>query len=287
MLRQAADANNLIRQARLWLDSHRDALRIVRVAAMRGLIDVGRDFTRKCVEMSERIDLPQLNEVRIRLANFVSQLKDSEKDIHERALSLWNKTIQSSKDLETLYGEVRALVNCYEGCDNDLEDLSLMESIIQFYKRTSLELWDLGLSWEELELRSARAIKEGVELFEEEEPPWPPDETIRALKQEITGERTRKSSQWIADFETAYERIQEMTVAEANQLHSKTMSPPVFLTTAHREALASIKRSLEQRLSDLEIEWLIERFKQLPASSKESFLRLAEKMWQGESVGTQ
>ena len=271
----AADANNLIREARSWVDAHRDAFRIVRVAAVRGLVDVGKDFTGKCVQMSTRIELPQLNELRVRLANFVSQLKDSEKEIHERASNLWNTTIESLEDVETLHKEVRALVSCYEGCEKDLEDLSLMDSMLQFCKATYLELSDLGLSLDEFEMRSGQAIQEAVKRFDEEEPPWPPDETLEALKQEIVTERDRKSSEWIEILETESGRVEQMTVAEANSLHSKAMNPPATLTIAHGKRLASITGSVEERLSGLEVEWLIERFRKLPASSKKNFLRLA------------
>jgi hypothetical protein len=64
----AANANTLIQQAGNWLDSHNDAFKIIRVATIRGLVAVGKDFSQKCVAMSEQIQIPQLTELRIKLS---------------------------------------------------------------------------------------------------------------------------------------------------------------------------------------------------------------------------
>ena len=43
----AAEARQLIREVRLWLGEHADAFRVIRVAELRGLRSVGKDFSSK------------------------------------------------------------------------------------------------------------------------------------------------------------------------------------------------------------------------------------------------
>src|SRR5206468_178300 len=73
----AAEARQLVRDARSWQLSHRDALRVVRVADGRALLDPGKEYTAKLQGMSQRIQLPELGEIRTQLSQFLAQLKDA------------------------------------------------------------------------------------------------------------------------------------------------------------------------------------------------------------------
>ena len=50
----SAEARQLIRDVRSWLSQHSDALRIIRVAEIRGLMGVGKDYSAKLRGMAQR-----------------------------------------------------------------------------------------------------------------------------------------------------------------------------------------------------------------------------------------
>jgi hypothetical protein len=66
----AAEARQLVRDTSSWLDQHADALRIVRIAEVRGLREFGRNQASKLQGMAQRIDMPEINDIRTRLPHF-------------------------------------------------------------------------------------------------------------------------------------------------------------------------------------------------------------------------
>ena len=66
-----------------------------------------------------------------------------------------------------------------------------------------------------------------------------------------------------------------MSAADANRLHGRAADPPPVLTDSHSKRLAKAVGEIEQRLSALKLEWLVERFSELPPQSQKQFLEIA------------
>ncbi|MFO8080358.1 MAG: hypothetical protein R6V07_08640, partial [Armatimonadota bacterium] len=71
--------------------------------------------------------------------------------------------------------------------------------------------------------------------------------------------------------------IDDMPAPEANRLHVKTNAPPAFLTEHDAQKVAAVRQQIEKRLDALTVGWLLERFKALPRTAKQQFLREAQK----------
>lgn len=270
-----AEANQLIRDVDSWVDLHGDALRIIRIASIRGLKEVGRTFSSKLQGMARRVEMEEITALRTRLANFLKQLKESETVMTNRAARIWNSKIATETDLDHYLDEIEFLIRAFEGCDEDIEDFLVMKNALQMFKRYYSQSADINLSWAEWNSLIIRLREEANDLYGEEEAlPWSLDETFTNFDNNILKLREQTSLAWIESLESKVSRIKNMSVAEANNLHSETNSPPATLTVDHSEKLKNLVAQIDERLECLELEWLVEKFKKLPITTKKKFLEM-------------
>lgn len=273
-----AEANQLIRDVRSWIDSNVDALRLARVAKIRGLKDVGRAFSSRLQGMSRRIKMEEITSVRTQLVSFLSQLKEAESVLTDRAARIWDSKITTEKDLEQHLDEIDLLIRAFEGCDKDIDDFLVMKSALQDFKRYYSRLNDKKLSWIEWNSLTVKLRQEANDLFGEEEAlPWSIEEIFDNFCNKISKLREQESLSWIECLESKVSKIDSMSVEEANRLRSETLIPPATLTDNHSERLKSLVPLIDERLECLELDWLIERFKKLPMSTKKKFIEKTRK----------
>lgn len=277
----AAEANQAIKEVNRWLTSHADATRFVRVRELRALRDVGKEHASKLQGLASRIQMSEMPEVRRRLSEALAKMKDSEEEVVKRATRLWKSKLRSMDDLETLTTEVESLVGAFEGCTSDLEDLQIMRRALRLYQKAYRQLDDERLTWKEFEALAASLSSEAEEDLGEEEIPWPTDEAIGAFVATITKSRKEASAAWIEAIEGDLSSIATMSAADANRLHARASDPPATLVDAHAKRLTKVVRDIEQRLEALKLDWLVERFAELPPPSQKKFLEMAEGIAQG------
>jgi len=270
----ASEARQLIRDTSSWIDQHAGAQRITRVAAIRDLRAVGREFASKLQGMVRRIEIPELSSVRQRLIGFLNQLKGTESKILKRAEALWQSKIRSIDDIDPISTEVETLLPLFEGCEADLEDLRIMGQVLNSYRRYCLGLQDEHLTWPEFDSLAKRFKDEAIASFGDEEIPWSPENTFENFTQELTKYRSAKSLSWIQQMELDVEDVTSMSVMGANRLHEKACNPPTWLTAQHLKRLEKTERKIVTRLDSLELDWLVEKFRTLPVHSKKTFLKI-------------
>ncbi len=276
VIRQAetiAEANQLVRDIRSWLDQHVDALRLKRVAEIRGLRDVGKKFSAKLQGMSRRIEMNEIFDLRTNLSDFLVKLQEAESILTERASRLWNSKISTEEELNVHIEEIESLINAFEGCEIDIDDLRIMKRALQAYKRYYNQLHDNSLSWQEFESLAKKLHQEAGTAFGEEEAlPWPVDEIFENFVGSISTQRKQDSLTWIESIETNVLDINKMSVGDANRLHSKVVNPPAILTDEHGIRLSKVVSRVEERLESLALEWFIEKFRGLSKSAQKKFL---------------
>ena len=273
----AAEARQVIREVQLWLTTHGDATRFVRVAELRALHHVGKEYASKLQGLATRIQMPEIMEVRGRLSETLSRMKEVEADLVKRASKLWKSKLRSMEDLETLTAEAEALAVAFEGCQSDLEDLQIMRRALRLYQKDYRQLDDDRLTWVEFEALAASLLSEVQADLGEEEIPWPPDEAIAAFVAIVTKTRKDASAAWIEAMETEAASVGTMSASDANRLHVRAGSPPVVLTEVHTKCLAKVVQRIETRLDALKIDWLVEKFKALGPALKQEFLSRIQK----------
>ena len=169
--------------------------------------------------------------------------------------------------------EVESLVNIFEGCEIDIDDLRIIKRVLQAYKRYYNQLNDNSLSWREFESLAKKLRKEAEGAFGEEEAlPWPIDKTFGNFVGSISVEREQDSLRWVESIEANILDINQMSVGEANRLHTKILNTPATLTDKHGVRLVTLVSRIEERLESLDLEWLIEKFKGLSKTTQKKFL---------------
>ncbi len=202
--------------------------------------------------------------------------------IIDRASALWDTQIHSEKELDNLHLEVSTLVKIFEGCERDLEDLYAMEKALQIFHRFCSQLKDDQLTWNQFHKLSERLTKEIKVNFKEDELPWSIDEILPRFIKNITQQRNEKSALWINNVKSEYALISTMTTAEANRLHTKTNNPPPYITEHDIKDLSKMITQIEEHLNKLDVEWLIEKYRELPYAAKTNFLKAAKEILEGE-----
>jgi hypothetical protein len=162
--------------------------------------------------------------------------------------------------------------------DADLADFLLMQSCLATYQRGYNVLRDEGLGWDEFESKFKELLLQAKASFDEEEIPWPPDDVYTTLKDNLAKNREARSKEWITDLESQIESLASMTSAEASTLHNKIQRPPACLTKPHSVRTNKVNKKIENHLNSMAIDWLVDKFKELPEASKKKFLVIIQQV---------
>ena len=270
----AAEARQLTRDVRSWITAHGNAHRAVRVADSRALLEVGKEYTSKLQGMAQRIEMPEIGEVRTQLAEILGRIKDAVEKTVKRASQLWKSKLRTEDDLEAFLLEAESLVSAFENCPNDLRDLLAMRRALRTYSEDHKQLRDDRLTWPEFNSLVEKLRGEAQSIVVEKEVPWPPDEVISEFAKNITKRREQASKAWIEELEAEATSVASMPAADANRLHNRVSNPPPVLTEAHTKCRVKVLKSIETRLDLLKIEWLVEKFKELALPLRKKFLQI-------------
>jgi hypothetical protein len=268
-----AEAHQLVRDVRSWLQQHADVCRIVRVNEIRGLCEVGKSFASKLQGMSLRIKSSDIGEVRTELSEALGKMKGAEESIVRRLSRLLQSTLRSEEELAERIEEVEALTGAFENCQSDLEDLRMMRHALRLYQRAFTQLADDKLTWKEFAELIERLIQETEGSIGEAEI-WSPKETITGFGDAVAKRRKVASAAWVESVESEAATVMAMSVTDANRLYTRVSAPPAVLTDLHTKRLNKTLKSIETRLDTLKIEWLIEKFKELSPALRKKFLEL-------------
>ena len=274
----AAEAKHLVRDVQSWMQQHSDACRIVRIASLRGLHKIGKEYSNQLQGMSRRIQIAEISELRSVLSEFLEKLRSAESEIVGRASKLQKTRLRPDGNIDELSEEVEQLIVMFEGCETDLEDLRLMQRALRFYRQAYNQLDDNRLSWAEFESFAKTLGEEAEEALVDEGIPWDVDETFTYIIETLMKRRKAASLRWIQDLEAAAATVASLSASDANRLHEKTSSVPPYLTEAHAKKAFKVQKKVETRLNALAVDWLLEKFRELPEKAKKNFLEKISKL---------
>ena len=277
----AADARQQIREVRLWLTSHSDAMRFVRVAELRDLQQVGKSYASKLQGLSMRIQMPEIGEIRTRVSETLIKMKSAEEALKKRASKLWDTKLHSENDIESLLSEVDALTSSFENCTIDLEDIQLMRKALRLYQKAYQQMESNKLSWPEFEELAIRCKDEAKSIIGEDEIPWPPEETIDSIFTEISKFRKTASNEWLESLLADANIVDSMSAIDANRLLDRARNLPAIIAYDESKRIKIIVQKIENRLELLKIEWLVEKFKELPIAMRSKFLAIIDEISMG------
>ena len=273
-----ASAKQMLRDAEGWLRDHSDALKSKKIADARALKETGFQFQTRLKQLSGKVDLPEFAIRRSEIDKFMAQLAENEKQLFDRASRLWDSSIENHQDLDTLSVEIDFLVAAFEGLETDLDDLLSMRKTIRHFRDCYQKLSDESLGRGQLQTFGNKLISEYNEILQDEEVPWNCEDVLKAYLINITQKREKTSNDWLRRISKNEKSIGNMSASDANQLFKQVQASPIFLSNEQKNQINRLSKILEIRLSELSIEWLIEKFKELDANQRKSFLTVIQKI---------
>ena len=222
--------------------------------------------------MSEKVNLPDIALKQAEVARFMGKITDNEKKLFDRASKLWESSIQSYRDLDELSVEIDFLVVAFEGLETDLDDLLTMRTAIRRFRECYNKLSDESLSYKQIKDVGNSLIAEYKESLKDEEIPWDFNDVHNVFLSIITQKREDDSNEWIKRLSEKILSIETMGVSDANQLLQQFQVAPIYLSEAQKAQITSLRAKIEKRLSNLSVEWLLEKFKELDDNERQAFL---------------
>lgn len=270
-----AEGKLLLTEVNLWLDAHADQVDDISISELRSLIDIGKEFSAKLRGLETRIQSSKITLTRSRLSETHKRLKKTEDALVKRHSDLWKRKLTSTEELNATMAEVEALLHSFNGCSKELDPLLIMRRILRLYLKDFQQLNDPLLSWDDFDRLSLQLESEAKSDLGDEDIPWPPEEIINQFADVISKIRKQASTNWIESMEADAASVTTMTAADANRLYERANDPPPLITEAHSKRLSKTQLAIKKRLESLKLDWLIERFSELPSETQKKFLKIA------------
>ena len=265
-----AAAQSLAENIEGWLTEH-SISRAQRVADLRNDADTAKENLKKVSETLRIISVPSLESAKIRLNDFIKSIKQREKEFTAHLSRILDSSLPVSK-IEELIQEVDDLERIFERCDSDIDTLRTMRRALNFYKDASIRLCDGNLSenafatlWSEL--------NEKAEEISDDEPPWMPEDVMPLLHKCALKKREELGLCWLTDMENEVSGITGQDIAVASNLHSRLQQLPGYLTKSQNRRVKELQSNVEAHLNKLKVEWLLEKYSELDAKSRATFLK--------------
>jgi hypothetical protein len=222
--------------------------------------------------------LPNIDSLRQRLSLFIQEIGRVEKELFDKASALWELTISSEQELDPIITEIDSLIVSFDGLDSDLEDLLSMKRVIKVFRICFDELNSSQLPRDQFGTVKDELIAKFQSKLEEEEVPWDFEEVFEALYLQVLHDRESRSHNWLATIFADNNSIRQMDAGKANRLLRQLTSPPFYLTKEDGEKVNALKLQVSRHLAELNVEWLIEKFKELPKAKRSEFIKIVNEL---------
>ena len=265
-----AEAQTLADNVKGWLTGH-SASRALRVVDLRNNADTAKEQLKKVSEILNRFQIPTLGEVKETLSEFIKETKKHEKEFMARLVKILDAKF-ALNTIDDLIQEVDDLEQIFERCDSDVNDLRMMRRSLNFYKDATARLSNENLSedtfdslWKELMVKA--------EEIASDEPPWMPDDVMPLIYKESLRKRKELGLTWLTHMENEVSEMSGLDIALVNNLHSRLQQMPTYLTQSQQTKAKKLHSQVESYLSNLKVEWLLEKYQELDSGSKAAFLK--------------
>jgi hypothetical protein len=131
-----------------------------------------------------------------------------------------------------------------------------------------------SLGWTEFTKLTDKLKEEMSQTFSTDTVPWDAKGVLDGLSAIVLSKRTERSNVWISSLEENLNGLEMMDVSDANRLHGRATVPPSYITEKDEARRLICVQQIESRLNTLKIDWLVEKFRELPEEMQKQFLNL-------------
>ncbi len=266
-----AAAQSLAENIEGWL-TERSTSRAQKVAELRNCNDIAKENVKKVTETLRTLPLSALESVKAKLNDLIKANKQREKEFVTRLSRIDDPAIFAIHKIDELLQEVDDLEKIFERCDSDIDALRSMRRALNFYKNAYVRLSDVNLSedafsalWSELNDQSGE--------ISDDEPPWMPEDIMPVIQRSAIKRREELGLRWLSGIEEEVLAIKGSDIADANNLYNRLQQVPGYLPKRQYKRARELQNDVEAYLNRLKVEWLLEKYSELDAKSRNAFLK--------------
>lgn len=187
-------------------------------------------------------------------------------------MAVYNRQVRNLGDLRDFESEVMALRRLFEGEDDDLGDLAMVQRQLALLDVHYRQLDSDMLSGAEFEALLKRCIEETEAEFGDDAPPLDTDMLYSGIAATIKARRRQQADAWISANVPDASSLQNMSADEALKIRRALLATPRLLNDQQALLVRKAIKACDRRLDALEVEGLVARYERLAEESKRAFL---------------
>ena len=278
---QVAECQQALISVDTWLANYNTFSQNISLTELKtlqeSLIAHGKLLTKSKQTMSRLQNAQMVGEIDEKITTLLElkrKLELQKRKIEDNAKAIWESEL-SPQTGEELNSRLLELEHLYSGSRSDVEDFRNMRSVTEFYIDSLHKLQYLGISTADFKAQVKTTKETFLSRFAEYELPWDLESAFSLLQETCEAFRQNAATDWLGSINDRIADISMMTIAQGHELHSELNTPPQYVDIEiNGEQLNFFKKQIEHFLDTKEIEWLLERFKNMSQSAKNEFIKI-------------
>ncbi len=266
--RTTSDINNMV-QINIITDS-------TPVSVINNWLEQVQFFTRKLDGAQKMTYLvkDEISAAAKSLAYFQQKCKEQLAYYQDRMNKVFNlEEIASLSDLVNWRAEIGSLIQIYEGQDQNVQDLKLVQKQLDLVEIHYRQIDNDDLSEEEFKTVCEQCMEENENAFSDDAPPLDNELIYGSIIKIIKTKRERIAAEWMQHNVPDQSTIAVFNAIRAMECKTRLQRMPHLLSSDQKMLVHRALQACEDRLDELEIEGLLVKFQSMSTRNKYTFLR--------------
>jgi hypothetical protein len=267
----------IVNEAQAYLDSHQN--RIVsqsKVIELRVWIKEAQELIAPLIKAGKQTNVPEINTILQKIDKFQEACKTKIKQHESRFGKLWDLSFHTIEDIRDSQREVNQLLSIFlEDNPANIDDLHTMQRYLKQFEDDFISWNNLAVSNEVLrDMAKLQIANLLAALDEDDETPWDVDDVYNNILNHLLQEREDAASRWCDAIGIGVNTVKEMDARSCQINLGKIENPPIYLSQKQTEDIDDLRQRLTQRMSALQLDGVLEMYRNLSATLQKQFLKL-------------
>ena len=267
----------IVNEAQAYLDSHQNRIASQsRVVELRVWIKGAQELVAPLTIAGAQINAPEVSIILQKIDEFQNACRTQIEKHEDRFRKLWDLSFHTLEGIRDGQREVNQLLSIFsEDNPNNIEELYTMQQQLKQFEDDFISWNDIGVSNETLrEMVESKVATLLTEQDEEDELPWDVEEVYENVLNYFLREREKSASRWCTGIAINASKVKEMDARNCQLNLVKIENPPIYLSQGQIEEIVHLRHLLTERMRGLQLDGVLEMYRNLPPSLQKRFLEL-------------